>query len=188
MAPAGSPPPIFRLRFLPRLTEGVRDLVPADLADRLRRRERDRRIAARGAGWLFADLPAERLAAFEEDLRRLIGVARRIGARPILMSHAHRFGDDPAPDDPWVAEWLRYAPRATRATLLAFDAAGGRATLRVAADSGIPGVDLPALIGGDTTAFVDFSHFTDQGAGRVASILGDAIRAAVSSCAPESDD
>lgn len=177
--------PGFRFRFLPRLADGIRELIPAGGRAWLREQERARLATTQGPGWGWAEVPEERLATFDRDLRHLVGTVHTMGARAVLMVHAHRFDDAPMPDDPWLGEWRRYAPRATSGVLLAFEEVARLATLRVAADSGIPAVDLPAAIGGDTASFADFSHFTDLGAARVAGALGRAVRATVPSCSAE---
>jgi hypothetical protein len=176
----------FRLRSTARLAVGIRSLVP----DAGRRWLRQRALQAAGdqAGSRFEQPPGERVAAFEQDLRSLVGSVHAIGAAPVLVPHANRFPEQPAElssgERDQLEEWLRYAPRASGAALLGFEAAARQATLSVAMDSGATSVDLPALLRGEpSTLFADFSHFTDLGAAVVAGAIARAIaRAPASHC------
>ena len=123
-------------------------------------------------GWQFTTVPEDRLGAFESDIRRLVGTIRDIGALPILSTHANAFGPPPGRrDDRLLLMWQRYSPRATGATLIAFDSAANVRVERVARDSNLALVRVDsALYASDADAlFGDYEHFTNAGAGLVAS-------------------
>jgi len=125
-----------------------------------------------GAGWRFESVPEDRLAAFETDLRGLVGAARASGAGIVLLPHAHALGPASADRQRLLAAWRRFTPRATGPTLVAFDSAAAEASRRVAADSGAAWIDPRPVLGGQPAAhFADFSHFTDLGAARLAGLV-----------------
>jgi hypothetical protein len=177
--PAGAPLPAFRWRVTSRLRDQLRDALPAFV----RRRYQEQAIAdarqGRGAEWLFTSPPADRLAAFDADLRGLVGAARAIGAQVLLVQHA-TYVDGPPPAGPrdadFRAAWNRYYPRATTDALIAMEGAAAAVVARVAADSAAILVDARAALHADRDrVFGDQSHFTDAGAslvaGQVASTL-----------------
>jgi hypothetical protein len=129
----------------------------------------------------FPDVPTDRLAAFDHDLRQLVGTIRASGATAILMTHANAFvGSPPAASDRLRA-WEKFYPRATGTTLVAFDSAADDAVRRVAADSGLTLVDAWRAFHGlpGEAMFADFAHFTDAGAARMAALLRPAVASAL---------
>lgn len=159
-------------RFAARAANQLKSMLPP-IADLLRRRE----IAALRRNLppdsLFTTVPAARVDAFERDLRRLVGTIRQIGATPLLATHANGFLSETPMSPSVLRAWERFYPRATGATLVAFDSAASVRIRQVAADSAVALVDpwqafhgLPA-----PTYFADFSHFTDAGAARMANVV-----------------
>jgi hypothetical protein len=164
----------------PRSTYRLREQIKAILPDWMKTWLRDRAVVAvtaqEGPGWRFQSIPAERLARYEGDLRRVIGTIRAIGAVPVLMTHADVFMTPGSREMTQLIAWERFYPRATGTVLIAFDSAGGDATMRVAKDSVVPVLDLAAIVrrnqGSDAAKlFGDYAHFTDRGAALVAGAL-----------------
>ena len=57
-------------------------------------------------GWILDRVQPQSLEALETNLRCAVGAAREIGAIPILVTHANRFGPKPRPDDYyWLTGW-----------------------------------------------------------------------------------
>ncbi len=164
--------PAFRSRFLGRIREQVRDGLPPIV----RRWFQDRTVATAREGqsddWLFRSPPPERLAAFEADLRTLVGTARGAGAKVVLVQHA-TYVDGPPPagirDADFRTVWNRFYPRATIDALIAMEGAAAAIVRRVAADSGALVVDVRSALHGDRDRlFSDQSHLSDAGAGVLA--------------------
>jgi hypothetical protein len=150
----------------------VKALVPALLEIGIRRREIDRVVATKPAGWRFADVPGERLEQYRRDLRSLIAVVQSAQARPVLVTHVHAFrGALDTSDRRRLAQWEFFYPRASGSVILAFESAAGEATRQVASRDGVPLIDLARAFPRSDDAFADFAHFTDTGARSVASIL-----------------
>lgn len=163
----------WRSRFLVRARDGIKGMLPRGLQDVLRQRD----IASARARWsadsLYRTVPEDRLSQFDADLRHLVGTMKSLGMRPVLVTHANAFlGAHPAADDRLRA-WERFYPRATGATLVAFDSAANTRIRRIAEDSGAVLVDAWAGFHAHVadSVFADFSHFTDRGAATMASFL-----------------
>jgi hypothetical protein len=133
-------------------------------------------------------VPGERLTQYDTDLRTLIGSVRAIGAVPVLATHANIFMGQPVPNGDLLVTWQKFYPRATGSVLIAFDSLARQTTIRVGADSGLVTVDAAhALASAPRSAFVDFVHFSDDGAARIATLLTDGVLAAARAsgkCAP----
>ncbi len=167
----------IRSRFLPRFRDAVKRSVPEAILDAARRISTARQ---RRSGGLVAKTTPEldRLAAFEEDLRSLVGTYRAAGITPILVVHQNRFREVESTESRrLLTAWERFYPRYTAGAILAFDSLGALATKRVASDSGVVAVDPSmALRRSDTSkAFADFTHFTDWGASAVAGEVAKAL-------------
>ena len=109
----------------------------------------------------------------------MIGTIHRIGAVPVLATHGNLFMERQSLDHDAIIAWEKFYPRATGQTIMDFDAAARLATLRVGLDSGVTSVDAAkVLAAAPTTAFGDFVHFTDLGAGYVAKVVSEGVLAA----------
>jgi hypothetical protein len=136
-------------------------------------------LAGHDSAWVFHGVPADRLAQYAHDLDSLTVSIRESGATPVLVTHAVPFHTPPlAGDSDLLREWRTYAPRATPATLLAFNDSSAAVTRRLAAARGTLLVDAASALDGHAAYFADFTHFTDLGAGALADLLAAALRAA----------
>lgn len=180
-----APPPLAQRlhpRAIGRLREQVKALLPSPIADWMRRRQTERAVQRHAAGWRWTSVPNDRLAAYESDLRRLVGTMRAIGGIPLLMTHANAFSPSTPRDAALLARWERFYQRATGATIVAFDSVARDVTMRVAADSGVTVIDAQHALyeraaAGDRPFFADYAHFTDAGATQMASLIADSIPA-----------
>ncbi len=181
VAATTSEPPAARAlypRSLARLRNQAKTILPDFVQTALRRREVDKIIKDRPAGWRFSRIPEERLDLFDRDLRRVVGAIRATGASPVLATNTNAFlGNRPASSDMLYA-WERFYPRATGEVILAFDAGARRVIRDVARDSMTALADVEPVVLGPA-AFADFSHFTDSGAGAVAGVMARTIAAEV---------
>jgi len=167
----------------PRTIERVRDQIKQVLPEWLKTRLRE--IQTRGllryapANWRFTAVPPERLDAYDHHLRVVIGTIHRIGAVPVLATHSNLFMGRQSLDHNAIIAWEKFYPRATGQTIVDFDAAARMTTLRVGRDSGVTTVDAAkVLAAAPTSAFGDFVHFSDLGAGHMARVVGDGVLAA----------
>ncbi len=164
-------------RALDRLRNQFKQLLPAWLATALRLRDIDQEAHEHPAGWRFTGVPADRLAAYDADLRRVIGAIHAIGATPVLAAHTNAFDGGGPRDQAKLVSWENQYHRATGEALIAFDTAAARVTLQAAHDSSVTIVDLRRVH--RSGMFADYAHFTDAGAASVAGALAPAVIAAV---------
>ena len=162
-------------RALERLRDQLKEILPTAIKSWLRRRE-TQQARAHPSGWLFTTPPAERLAAFDLDLRRLVAAVHEIGATPVLVTHANAFVGRSTIDLDKLVSWEKFAPRATGTAIIAFDSLSRLTTLKIAADSQVVAADAtPRLAAAPDTAFADYQHFGDLGAALMASVVTDGV-------------
>lgn len=169
-----------RLRIVQRLRDALKQLAPEALLDRLRRWQASaarNAILATESGFDFDAESGARLDAFESGLRSLVGDVRRIGAKPVLVVHSHRFTDTTSRvEQRWLTAWAKFYPLVSGAQLITFDSLAAERTRRVALDSAVVVVDpRPALRAIGPSAFADHTHFSDNGADVVAREVAAAI-------------
>ncbi|MBA2291517.1 MAG: hypothetical protein H0W15_03565 [Gemmatimonadales bacterium] len=174
-------------RFAARARTQLKQMLPAAIADWIRARDIRQARASHDDQWVFDAVPSDRLQAFEMDLRVLVGTIHAVGSKAVLVTHVHRFlGQDR--DERVLRSWERFYPRATGATILAFEEEAAEAVRRVAADSGLALADPWAAFARaeSSEVFADFSHFTDLGASLMASELRHAA-ATAAGCSPKQE-
>lgn len=170
----------LRPRTLTRLREELKRIAPRSWRDWLWQEQVRRQLAQREPGWRYTELPLDRLAAYDADLRAFVGTVRAIGAEPVLATHANRFVGSTASDSSLLNAWQRFYPRPEGQVILAFDSAGAEVTRRVAGDSGVALADVRTALAGCLACFADYAHFTDLGAARVAGSMAAAVERAAS--------
>jgi hypothetical protein len=169
----------LRPRTLTRLREELKRVAPRAWREWLWRNQVRRQLAGREPGWRYTEVPLDRLAAYEADLRAFIGAVRAIGAEPVLATHANRFVGGAVADSALLGAWQRFYPRPEGQVILAFDSAGAAVTMRVAGDSNVALADVRAALANCPSCFADYAHFTDEGAARVAGTVAIAVEQAV---------
>ncbi|MES2304361.1 MAG: SGNH/GDSL hydrolase family protein [Gemmatimonadota bacterium] len=174
------PEPAWHFRFGTRAYNQLKSMFPV-LSDWLRQRDIAAARKGTASDWVFQTVPDSQRAAFEHDLRRLVGTIHSIRATPILVTHANGFVATPPLDNKILRAWERQYPRATGAALVQFDSVTAGIIRQVAADSGVALVDawqgFHQVSGRES--FADFSHFTDRGAGTMAGLLRPAVSGAL---------
>lgn len=159
-------------RMIARFKSQAKVVLPGFAQTWLRRREIARATGNRDASWQYRTVPADRLALYEQDLRRFVGTVRAIGATPVLASHGNMFAPGKPMNRDELYKWAKFYPRATGETIVAFDSAARDVTLRVAADSSVALADaMPVLHAHEGKVFADFSHFTDLGSAVIAGTM-----------------
>ena len=185
--PGSRTPPVAQAlhpRFAQRMRTQVKALLPEFVATYLRQREIEEYRRRHGPDARFSGIPADRMSAFEGDLRSMVGTVRASGAVPVVVTHANALmRPGPGAAHQMVA-WEKFYPLASGPTIVAFDSAARGATLDVAADLMVTSVDLAGILtAGPTDAlFTDFTHFSDEGAGRVAGSIAPSVFAASGGC------
>lgn len=187
----GEEPPVYRTdtrpraprwpgRLKPRLLSRIQT-IPARLPEPLiiwkLRRNIEAKLRAHPPGWEIRELPMDRVALYERQMDSLVVEIQAAGARAIMVTHAMRFPDPPTEEDErWLLEW-EVGSRATAQVILEFERATNQALFRIARARGATVVDAAGLLNGRRELFTDFSHFTEAGAGELAGLLADSVRA-----------
>jgi hypothetical protein len=161
-----------QLRVAARLDNRLDGLIPARVRYYFRRRSLDDSTRA----WRFDGVPADRLARYDADLRRLVAAVRSIGARAVLMTHANVFMAEGPSNRLLIEQWRQFYPHAAGDALLQFDSAAAVVTRQIATDDSVPIVDLAEIVRDRLPRpvgryFGDYEHFNDLGAGMVAALL-----------------
>ncbi|HEX9564814.1 MAG TPA: hypothetical protein VF981_12610 [Gemmatimonadaceae bacterium] len=165
----------LKLRVAVRARRQARSLVPEPIKVMVRRMIVNRRARAWGEK-RFTAVPEDRIAQFEDDLRRAVGIAKSTGARVMMMGHTNATMEPGFSDSALVGAWVYQFPRASAEALVGFHARSVDLERQIARDSGLVYVDLPAAFTGKWEGtFADFVHFTDLGSAVVAGTLADAI-------------
>jgi lysophospholipase L1-like esterase len=116
------------------------------------------------------------LAAMKYDLVCAVQQIKAIGAKPVLMTHANRFGSAlSADDDYWLTGWRVQYPELVQGGFLPLERRANEIIKTVAEEEEIQLVDADAVLSGDRTSFADHAHFSDHGAERMAQLLADAL-------------
>jgi hypothetical protein len=166
----------LHLRFVARLREQIKQIIPGVLKTRLRSMQTASEVHNQPAGWRFTSIPKDRLSRFDADLRHLVATIRAVGAIPILVTHANVFFGRPEIDASALQAWEKFYPRATGPTLIAFDSSARASTLAVGTALHVPVVDAAArLASGPREGFGDMVHFTDLGSAEMADVLASSI-------------
>lgn len=172
-----------QLRIVSRFVDQIKALVPGPLMTAARRMRIDRVMRRYPPGVKYDSVPTDRLQQFERDLRNVVGVARRTGARVVMMGHVNATMAPDFRDDAMLVAWEVQFPRATGDVLSRFHAAALDVQARVAADSGVAFLDLrPAIAAQWSRSFADFVHFSEYGASVVAGALTPLILATSGAC------
>ena len=170
MAP---PPPQLHLRLAGKLTDIVKPLLPLQMTVALKRLS-IQRFEARGE--VMDRLPDEQMNRFLSDLSCTARVAESMGARPLLVTHATRFGPGfERGDGLMLTNWRSFYPELREDGLLDMERRAAAGMRALAQARGLPLVDASAEIPGGAENFADFVHFTDAGAQRMATLVADTL-------------
>ena len=173
----------LRFRVFGRAERQLKALTPNAVKGLLRQMVLNRRSGNQNES-RFNEIPPERMAQFEADLRRVVGTARSTGAKVVLMGYANATMEPAFSDSVLIGAWMYQFPRATGKTLVDFHARAYELERDIARDSGLMFVDLPGAFKDRWKgSFADFVHFTDAGAAIVAATLAETLRTSMT-CAP----
>jgi lysophospholipase L1-like esterase len=171
-----SPPrrSMFEPRIVSRVEAMLKSAIPESVQDRIRSFQIDR--AAENTA-VMATIPEANVSRFREELNALISVVESGGARVVLVTHATYFGGEVRPEDQrMLRAWRKFYPTLAEAGFLDMENRLNDVVRSVAADRGVLIVDAAREVPRGPTSFVEFVHFTDEGAKRLAEILADRLR------------
>ena len=125
----------------------------------------------------MARLPEENVIRFRQDLERVIAMAKASGADIALVTHATLFGDEVRPEYRAVLRtWRKFYPMLAEDGFLDMERRLNAVVREAAArNQGVLLVDAARQMPGGHKNFVEFVHFTDEGAKTLARLVADHI-------------
>ena len=166
--------------WTPRLLGRAHDMIHyPDFIQRKRvQRQLRQRVEGKPPNWIFRTVPEDRLQRYRGDLDSLLVTIRARGARPVLVAHPIRFGEQLDDTERPFLEALRiFSPRALPNVMLEFESRAATEVRQLASRRDVPVVDLPPRMNGHPSLFSDAVHYSDLGASVVAGEVGRLIRA-----------
>lgn len=134
----------------------------------------------------WPELPERNVKRFEEDLTELIERSQRRGVEVALVTHATRFGDRVRPEDqPFLTAWRKFYPQLAEDGFLKMEERLNGVVRDAAEARNLPLVDAASTMEPGAENFVEFVHFTDRGARRLAEIIADGIAPSVAELSRE---
>jgi hypothetical protein len=166
------------LRMTRRLRDHTKMIVPDWLKTSLRQFQITEQRRQLDGDPLWTTVPDDRLDAFVADLGALVDSLQARGITPVLATHANAFPAGQPRDRTRLVAWAKFYPRADPALLPVFDSVANLRIRELAARRGLALADPAAVFVAPDPGpdFADFSHFTDQGAAKMAGALVPAVR------------
>jgi lysophospholipase L1-like esterase len=168
--------PAFALPQL-RITEKIKDRLKEALPASGLTMLREAGIAwANRHGETLEHVSPLSMDALDVDLNCAIKASRDIGAVPILVTHANRFGRTPGPDDQYfLTGWRLQYPEMRQSGLIDLENRANARIRSVAAAEGVKVIDAAAALSGNPSYFADHAHFTNSGASKMGALLSGAV-------------
>ena len=133
--------------------------------------------AMRGREPLSAVDPAS-LVALEVDIKCAVQAVRTAGARPVLVTHANRFGTSIRRDDAdWLTGWRMQYPELSEVGFVDLENRANSVIRKVATAEGVLLLDAEVAIGGHPEWFADHAHFSDEGSQHMGRFLAEGMLA-----------
>jgi lysophospholipase L1-like esterase len=168
-AAVSAPPQSLQLRIEGRVKTFLQASVPESLqhaVDRLNIRFQTRHIR------VMDRLPESNVEIFASDLDHLVRDLEDAGVQVILITHANRFGDSPAPGEgQYLTDWRVTYPQMKESGFLDMERRMTVALRQVGAARNVPVVDAASMIEPGSKNFADFVHFTDAGADALSTLV-----------------
>ncbi len=179
--PPAERPPLLRLSE--KLSDLIKSQLPPGLMTRLRHRQIDKYMKGRAP---IERMPADRAEFLRYDLANLVATIRRGGAKPVLVTHATRFGGDhdAADREYFLVSWRKFYPLYSEQALLDMESQLNATVRAFAAENSVPLVDAAAALPGGARYFTDHEHFTDAGATALADLIAPAAAELIGAATP----
>jgi hypothetical protein len=166
--------PKFDSRALDKIRDAIKRYAPPSLLGYLRRKDINREAANYGKP--MDQVSEESVAVFRSDVSTMIDSFRTYGVRPVLVTHANRFGPNLSEKDrEELTAWRRFYPMLTESGFLEMEKRMNEALRSVAAEKHVPLVDGAAIVPPGDEYFGDAIHFTTKGSSLIASAIAEKI-------------
>ncbi len=167
----------FRLRS--RLRSALAAFLPDEIETWLKRRGIRRTREQHEPNWPWTTVPEKRLELYETHLEELLRGLQNAGVETFVVTHVSAIDRPLSPEDEsLLVGWQRFHPRADGHVILEFEEEANARLRAVAERVGATVVDAAAELDPEATWFSDHQHFTDLGAGRMATVIAQSIKEA----------
>jgi lysophospholipase L1-like esterase len=178
--PLSAPParepkrPFFEPRIAPRLKTLLKDTLPQPLQDKIRSFETQRaaaniKVAER--------LPDQNIERFRQDVQQVVSLAKSNGIEVVLVTHATLFGNEVQPEfRPMLRSWRKFYPMLAEDGFLDMERRLNDVLREEAQREGALLVDAAHEMPTGYKAFVEFVHFTDEGAEALARLVASKMK------------
>lgn len=166
----------FQSRLLGKIRLVLKKVVPRYIQNCIRQLTINRQVHKHPNDWVWYKPPLDRLELYRSHLAEFIDVVRASGGTPVLITHIHRFNVTMTEEDRYhLTNWRSFYPRADECCLIAMEYAANAIIREVGNGYSVPVIDLDKAMSKKPEYFVDFVHFTDSGAKRIAEELSNRI-------------
>ena len=118
----GATPSLLTLRLLGKAKLVIKSFLPEHLQSILRRLMIEQVVRRHEQGWVWTQPPVERAEMFRQHLAHLVVSVKEIGALPVLVTHANRFGTIlNERDREQLIALRRFYPRASTEIIIPFE-------------------------------------------------------------------
>lgn len=173
---SGKPPARkeFQIRMVDRFENLLKSSLPESIQDYIRKYQMER--AARKFSKIMDRVPEKNVERFQADLKRITDEIRKYGAQPVLVTHATRFGSEVQPPErPLLTAWRKFYPMLKEDGFLDMEKRMSEAMRELGASEDIPVIDAARRMPPGERYFVEFVHFTDEGAETLAKVVADGL-------------
>jgi lysophospholipase L1-like esterase len=161
------------LRLTARVETLLKNAIPSPVQDSLR----DLQIRFTGGNDdAMPRLPQANVDRFESDLENLVAALREEGATVLLVTHATRFGSSVTPaEHRYMVAWRKFFPTLQEEGFLDMEQRMNQAVKNVAQRQSTALVDAASRLEAGPKNFVEFVHFTDEGATALATLVAERL-------------
>jgi hypothetical protein len=174
--PSTRPPkrPFFEPRIAGRVKTLLKSALPAPLQGHIRAFQTEQ--AARQFKSVMPRLPEANVARFRQDMEAIVDQTDRAGIDLVLVTHATLFGDRVREEHrSLLRDWRKFYPMLAEDGFLDMEQRLNNVIRDVAAKHGKVLVDAARRMPSGHKTFVEFVHFTDEGAEKLADLIANHI-------------
>jgi hypothetical protein len=163
--------PFFEPRITSRIETLLKNNLPQQLQDQIRSIQTERAAASMK---VMQRLPDENIRRFRDDLHQVVSLAKGNSIQVVLVTHATLFGDEVRPEFRSILRsWRKFYPMLAEDGFLDMERRLNDVLRDEAQREGVVLADAAREMPTGHKAFVEFVHFTDEGAEALARLVAD---------------
>lgn len=172
--PMADPVSRYELRIADKIKKLLKSALPEWVQTQLRSLEIEKAIRGKQ---VLEHLPEGNVVVFRRELGDLVDGLVSQGVKPLLVTHATRFGAKVTPEErSMLVAWRKFYPTLAEGGFLEMENRLNAVIREEAATRGLAVADAARLMPVGPRYFADFVHLTDDGAQAMAKIIGDPMK------------